>query len=127
MARTVKGLSIAEGLVALGILAMVSMFLLTLVPASGKAIAKAEEHVLADNLAQSHLERLRARGFQYLVQGTSTPEKVELQRQVFTYSTEVVYLPDSNPQLLKAVRVTVEWGDPVQRKTLESWVGNVPQ
>jgi len=120
-------MSVAEGLIALGILAMVSMFLLTLVPASGKAIAKAEEHVLADNLAQSHMERLRARGFQHLLQGTSPQETVELERQKFSYSTEVIYLPDCNPELLKAVRVTVEWGDPVQRKSLETWIGNVPQ
>lgn len=114
--RRRRGLSLLETVFASGLLAGVVFMLFNLYPASALAVRRSQDHLQADQIAQtlialyqaepfSHLDDLQSKGTwsipEMAVAGTNTRFKPTLQ---------VLYGPDnSDREVLRLLRVTVNW------------------
>lgn len=110
------GLSLLETVFASGLLAGVVFMLFNLYPASALAIRRSQDHLQADQIAQtlialyqaepfSHLDDLQSKGAlsipEIALEGTNTRFKPTLQ---------VFYGPDAyDHEVIRLLRVTVNW------------------
>jgi type II secretory pathway pseudopilin PulG len=105
-----RGVALTELVVSIFILGLVMIALFNLYPTSVLAIKKAEEQLLADNVARSVLERQLAGAFSNLqVDTVRTLPVVEAENVTFTPEVSVFAIPGREPSLVKRVRVRVFW------------------
>ncbi|MBX3172763.1 MAG: hypothetical protein KF760_35525 [Candidatus Eremiobacteraeota bacterium] len=111
-----RGLSLLETVFASGLLAGVVFMLFNLYPASALAVRRSQDHLQADQIAQTYVALYQAEPFHQLAQlpnhhsWTLSEVSVEGTNTKFKPSIEVLYGPDgSDPDVLRQLRVTVSW------------------
>lgn len=106
-----RGLTLIETIIASCLLGLVILGVFTLLPSSLVAVRSAEHRIRADALAQEWLETLRERPFEKLTLGALSPQPAAQDWVGVTFRTqvEVYQLPAADVDLLKRIRVTVNW------------------
>ena len=106
-----RGLTLIETIIASCLLGLVILGVFTLLPSSLIAVRSAEHRIRADSLAQEWLEKLREKPFENLALGPLAPQPpAETWAGVtFHTSVEVYQPPAADVDLLKRMRVTVNW------------------
>ncbi len=108
--RSEEGFSLAETIFATFVISLVMMTLFSLFPSSALAVKRAEMTVLADSIAEQHLEIYRAEAFDALtLSGPVNLSPQTIKGVTFQPVVEIVQVPPSDPDLLKSVRITVDW------------------
>ncbi|MGE0492677.1 MAG: hypothetical protein AB7S38_25925 [Vulcanimicrobiota bacterium] len=120
--RHTLGISLLETVLGGIILALVIIFVSTLFPASLIAIGGSENTMQAEELAGSLLESMREVPFEQLA--PLPPGDFHGDRQVLHYQTEVGPVPDSDPNFIKSLKVTVSWQERGRQRQVvrECWV-----
>ena len=124
-----RGLSLLETVVAAFLFMLVVILVLNLFPSSLLALTQAELKARAARLAQSRLNEVRLRPFESLqVQGP----REELLGEEYQGARLRAFLdvrrdPDSDPDRLKVLRVTVQWDERGRKResVREVWVTRV--
>lgn len=123
-----RGFTLAETILSAFVISLVLMALFNIFPSSAMAVKRAEMQLIADSMAERHLEQYRAAPFDSLVVGPAPAVPVEPVRGTdFATTIEVVNVPPSDPDVLKGVRVTVAWTHSGKSHTTthEAWLVSV--
>jgi Tfp pilus assembly protein PilV len=118
MRYPVRGFSFIEVVVAFGLLAVMVSIFFNLIPSSTLATKRAENRLSASNIAQNHLEELRAAPFHTLDSHDGTVTVERRGNIDFTRKTTVSNLPAGNPQHLKLVKIQVAWTERTKEQKL---------
>ena len=104
-------MSLAETILASCILGLVVLAIFNLLPGSLLAMRQAEHQIRAQQLAQELLEKTRERPFEELLVGRPTPQPLpeDAAGVTFTPALEIYQIPATDPDLIKRIRVTVDW------------------
>jgi len=105
MERTCKGHSLLELIVCITLLALIVTFLLNLLPNSLAMLRQAENRNQASKLARSLLEQAAAQPFSQLNINTTSQSSYD----PFNTTFSIWAVPNSDPNYLKDLRVTVQW------------------
>lgn len=119
-----RGLSLVETVVSLGVFSLLVVFLIALVPSLSRSGKRAEMEMQAGTIAQSYLETQRAANFESLASG-SLPT---LQRGRLTFDSELLVFPTVSDEA-RRVRVVVSLRDSQQPFTTfrETVICRVPR
>ncbi len=123
-----RGLTLIETIMATFIISLVTMAVFNIFPSSAWTVKRAESELYADSVAMRHLEEQRARPFSELALGSSESLPDESSAgTTFHAHLEIEEVADSSPEVLKALRVRVQWkhSDREYRLTREAWVVSV--
>jgi hypothetical protein len=104
-----RGLSLLETVFASGLLAGVVFFLLNLYPASALAVRRTQDHMQADQIAQTIISQQQAMPFSKVVTPASQMDEVVYGNTHYKPVLEVFTVPGTDPNVLKRVRVTITW------------------
>ena len=108
--RKIRGLSLLELLVAVGVFAVAFVMLLTVFPTAARAVRQGEQYLNATFLAERRLEEVRALDFDTVADADSTETMGTTNLGV---SSSVAYTVQTRVSLtetnLKRVRVLVSW------------------
>ena len=123
-----RGLSIAESLLSVFLVALLAVVLFNLLPTTVLANRQGNEQLQARSLAQSELAEIRARPFPQLTPGLrETNGPIRLQGN--DYHTELLVGTPTNgdPQYMRLLTVTVRWVSNNQNKSLREqiWIHQV--
>ena len=128
MKKCTRGISIAETLIGIFLLALILTVLFNLFPTTVLANRKGTKQLEASNLAQSTLSELRARPFDSLTVGLneSLPEHLAGGNR-YQVSFKVLGPEFGDPDNLKVLEVKVEWTSNNQEQILTEkvWVHKV--
>lgn len=122
-----RAFSLAEVIFSSVLALLLCLAVLSAFPTSLWAVTQSENIIQADQLAQSTLDQAQARPFSQLTPGAEPPLQVMVGAQVFERTLEVFQVPDSRPELLKGLRVTVSWEERGGRRQAvhELWISGL--
>ena len=125
--RKSGGVHLLEVIVATSLFLIVSLFLLTLIPSAQWASRKAENQLLAENILDSEIEKLRGEPYSQLIEGARPSTTITSNGTTFTVSTEVTHPTTVDPKFVKNVNVVVTWEDRNVEKSLRgsSYIGKL--
>ncbi|MCA9792206.1 MAG: hypothetical protein KC910_10440 [Candidatus Eremiobacteraeota bacterium] len=103
-----RGLSLAEVVFAAAVAFLIGILVLNLFPTSLLAISRTQARLVANNLAQDRLARLRHTNFSQVDVGLYQ-EDLTVEGQSYQLRREVYQVSGRDPNLLKGARVTVSW------------------
>jgi len=110
-----QGFTLVEMIITTVLLGMIVLFLFNIYPNAVLAIRRGEHRLKASYAAQAVLERKIASSF-YDIDAPLTGKTVTGDDgTVYTISYEALSLPDTNPQNLRRIKVTVTWEEQSSR------------
>ena len=123
-----RGLTLVEMILAVFLLSEVMMMLFNLYPSSLASVARSDQTVQADLIAQSLLDNAQANPFASLTAGYSQDLPAQtLNGTSYSPHMDVLTVASRDPSLLLSLRVTVSWSvHAILHQTVcETWVVNV--
>lgn len=119
-----SGLSLLETILATAMVAGVALLLLNLHPILALSVVQAEQHLAADEIAQSVLDRTRSGRFSDLEPGAHLLDPVVVGSVAYRPRLEVFQPAGTRSDLLRGLRVTVRWTGPrgPRETTHEIWI-----
>lgn len=124
-----RGVTLAEAALTSLLVALVVLVLASMAPVSWVTLQRGESWLTAEALAQSSLEEAQFAPFATLVPGARALPAIRQAGIDYHSTLEVLYVPDSDPTLLKALRIKVRyqerggWHEVVH----ERWVHGLPR
>lgn len=119
MERAVRGLSLIEVVVSVGILFVVMIVLLNLVATSVRGTSAAEKRLVAESLALSALEKTRSRPFGSLNESYSETLIQKFEGTHFRITIRARQVPGHSPEHLKSISARVAWNGNTGKENIE--------
>lgn len=108
----IRGMLLAEVLLATTLLLVVALLLLGLMPTAGHAMVKSRKHGLAVGFCRQELQKARVATFKDLANGLRTAQAQEtLKGQTITTSFQIQRRVTVVSERLKKIEATVSWSD----------------
>lgn len=104
-----RGLSLLETVFASGLLAGVVFLLFNLYPASALAVRRTQDHMQADQIAQTIISQQQAMPFSKVVTPATAMDEVVYGNTHYKPQLEVFTVAGTDANVLKRVRVTISW------------------
>ncbi|MGE0489677.1 MAG: hypothetical protein AB7S38_10735 [Vulcanimicrobiota bacterium] len=123
-----RAFTLAETIFATFVLALVMMTLFNIFPSSALAVKRGEMQLLADSVAEAHLEQQRAMAFDSLaIAAESYLPDQDLKGLHFKPSLTISAVPGSDVDRLKSVNVNVYWSfrERNYKVSHEAWIVKV--
>lgn len=107
--RAKCGFTLVEMIITTALIGMIILFLFNIYPNAVLAIKRGEHRLKASYVAQAVLEKKMASSFYDIDAPLTEKSLTGDDGMIYTVSCETFHLPDTNPQNLRRLKVTVIW------------------